>query len=340
MLIIKVNFLATLITQLLLLHSNASLRSLSSTFNDGAQVFTEAATCVAANLFSCSLKFPCCAGLKCNVFRGYTQCQIASPTYAPTTFAPTMSTPTLRPTLKPSHKPSVSPSHKPSTSTPSGIPTLEPSSEPSIFPSIAPIKVATAPPPSAYGICNSCAECAALGITNAYVTILPVPALDETLVDLGASTGVFAACTSIINVIIAPGITDISRSFWDCSNLITVNIPPSVQLMDSSFQNCNSLNSLVVPVGVRTLGGQTCHNCWSLTQLFIPETVTSLGKDFCEGCASLTTVNLPPSIIYMGDYVLSGCRNLVCVYWSKNLSGSYTTTSFAFGTSRICGPSK
>lgn len=111
----------------------------------------------------------------------------------------------------------------------------------------------------------------------------------------------FYNCTSLSNVIIGSGVTEISP-----------NSTGSIRSY-GAFEGCTSLSSITIPDNVITIGHQAFHNCTSLTNVNLGNGLTSLNNPSFEveygvfqGCTSLSSITLPSSLTLIGGLTFAG----------------------------------
>lgn len=87
--------------------------------------------------------------------------------------------------------------------------------------------------------------------------------------------GPFGVCTSLTNVTISDGVTNIG---------------------DATFTMCVSLTDVSIPESVTTIGNGTFFSCVALSNIIIPNSVRSIGEHAFEDCQSITSINIPSTI--------------------------------------------
>ncbi len=125
----------------------------------------------------------------------------------------------------------------------------------------------------------------------------------------------FRGDKSIKKIVIEPGITSISDSFFmDCTELTDIVIPDSVTSIGYSvFHSCTGLTSITIPKGVTFMGGYMFYGCTALKSITIPEGVTSIGEKTFNGCTGLTSITIPKGVTSIGDDAFNGCTALTSV---------------------------
>ena len=125
------------------------------------------------------------------------------------------------------------------------------------------------------------------------------------------------ACSGLVNVTIADGVTSISNGiFSSCKGLTSVTIPNSLtSISDYAFSRCFSLTNAPIPDSVTSIGEGAFESCIGLTSVTIPDRVTSIGEYAFEYCESLTSVTIPNSVTNIYNYAFYGCAALRDVYY-------------------------
>jgi hypothetical protein len=119
----------------------------------------------------------------------------------------------------------------------------------------------------------------------------------------------FNACTSLVTVVIPPGVTAVmTHAFSQCVAVTTITVPDSVTTIgDYAFSKCTSLTTLAIPDQVTTIEICAFQKCVSLTTLTISDSVTTIGAYAYENCTSLTDINIPCSGTTIGNCAFDGC---------------------------------
>ena len=134
--------------------------------------------------------------------------------------------------------------------------------------------------------------------------------------------GAFPLYTSITNVVILDGVTNIGASaFSGLRGLREVTIPDSVTgIGTSAFYNCTNLTNIAIPGNVTSIGNQAFYGCCGLASMTIPDGVTNIGDYAFYKCTGLTEIILPNSVTNIGSYAFRDCTGLTCVAISTNLT--------------------
>lgn len=159
--------------------------------------------------------------------------------------------------------------------------------------------------------------------------------------------GAFANCTSLENINLPEGLTDIKKgAFSGCTSLKNIVIPESVtSIGDVAFSGCTNLESIDLPDSLTDLGEEIFDQCAKLQSLTIPKNVTKVCNlfsyhfkgnlvtlnwnatnaiisldDFEDAFSpdTLTTVNIGDDVEVLPEEFLSGYRNLTTVNFGAN----------------------
>ena len=154
-------------------------------------------------------------------------------------------------------------------------------------------------------------------------------------------TGAFYSCTSLTEVTIPDGVTNIEGfAFTNTPWLIakqeenplviingtlidgttctgSVTIPDSVtSIAGGAFDSCTGLTAITIPESVTSIGDSAFYRCTGLTEIAIPESVTSIGNYAFDSCTNLTKITIPDSITSISNYAFRGCTGLKTNYYS------------------------
>ena len=139
----------------------------------------------------------------------------------------------------------------------------------------------------------------------------------------------FCGCKALTNVTIPKGVTHIGRKAFESCPLTTVTIPDSVtNIGDAAFEWCPSLTSVTIPSSVTSIGDWTFGGCKALTSVTIPSSVTRIGGWAFRWCEALTSVTIPKGVTHIGEDAFERCTSLACVPIPK---GVKTVGKEAFG---------
>ena len=97
----------------------------------------------------------------------------------------------------------------------------------------------------------------------------------------------FWGCSSLEEVNIPRGTTELRRTFLYCSSLKNIEIPEEVTSLIDTFNGCSALEKVEIPAGVEEICERTFENCSSLKEVIIPNTVKYINKDTFKGCILL-----------------------------------------------------
>ena len=154
----------------------------------------------------------------------------------------------------------------------------------------------------------------------------------------------FARCTSLTDVTICDGLTEIYGEFpqsrgdthfdtyntyipnWNkmgafsfCSALERVTIPESVtRIGTGAFCGCSSLKNITIPNAVTSIGACAFYGCAALESVAMPNYVTTIGTEAFFECTALKNITIPESVTYIGYRAFVYCRNLTSVIIPDN----------------------
>ncbi|MBP3354171.1 MAG: leucine-rich repeat protein, partial [Bacteroidales bacterium] len=103
------------------------------------------------------------------------------------------------------------------------------------------------------------------------------------------SAGAFSGVSSLVELQLPDGITEIGMSaFYGCTGLTTLAIN-AVNIGDSAFYGCAGLTTL--SINSINVGDRAFYNCSALTTLNIGEAVVTIGRYAFENCSALEIIN-------------------------------------------------
>lgn len=151
---------------------------------------------------------------------------------------------------------------------------------------------------------------------NAVVTLTGV-AVDG-VEGLVIKANAFQNDTSLVNVVIAEGVTEIqSSAFSGASNLTNVTLPSTLKTIGNSvFMNTN-LASLTLPSSLEIIGSYAFYGNSGITSLTLPSGLKSIGAQAFNGL-SITSITIPNTVetidkgvfSYTSNGVTTACENL------------------------------
>lgn len=125
-------------------------------------------------------------------------------------------------------------------------------------------------------------------------TALKKVVLPEQLPPKSSLSRVFSGCSSLTEVNIPQGVTNLSSAFTRCSSLTEINIPEGVISLSRAFEDCTALKKINVPDGVTYLS-EAFRGCTSLVNVTLPDSVQNVSYAF-QSCTSLKSVNIPANV--------------------------------------------
>lgn len=121
--------------------------------------------------------------------------------------------------------------------------------------------------------------------------------------------------STITEVHIGEGITNIGKSAFSNSNITSVKIPSSVKTInESAFFGCSKLNTVTLSEGLISIGVGAFEFCTSLKNLNIPTGVTEIGNSAFMGCSGLTDIFIPNTIKKIDFSAFASCSNIKSVH--------------------------
>ena len=125
--------------------------------------------------------------------------------------------------------------------------------------------------------------------------------------------GIFAGCTSLVEVNLAKCTQIGEEDFMGCTALTNVVIPKVAKVYASAFNGCTSLESLDMPTKITSVGKYAFANCPKLTKVTMNDTSSSVGTYAFAGCTSLKEFALPSGVSSLGEGTFDGCTALTSV---------------------------
>ena len=153
------------------------------------------------------------------------------------------------------------------------------------------------------------------GLTTNNQTTTNTATTSLTTIDLSATqvtslpTSLFQGCTSLSNVKLPSGLTQIgATAFQYTTSLKTIEIPSSVNSIgDSAFGSGNpaqasGLTALdLSQTKITSVSGNMVRNCAGLTEVKLPSTVTQIDGNAFDGTTSLKTIEIPTGVTSIGN---------------------------------------
>ncbi len=130
----------------------------------------------------------------------------------------------------------------------------------------------------------------------------------------------FNSCSSLKNVVMQEGLTEIDGAFSGCKLLTNIEIPNSVnKIDDSSFSDCVSLAYINIPSGVTELGDNCFEGCINLNNFEEDElnNIKEIGDNAFAGCEKIMYVKLL-NIEQIDFEAFKGCTNLKTIVLGQN----------------------
>ena len=176
---------------------------------------------------------------------------------------------------------------------------------------------------------------------------------------LNIGTNAFAACTSLVSVVIPNNVTNIGNySFGGCSSLtafaveeanqyyksvdgvlfnksrnVIIQYPPGMQrqlsyvipesvkwIGDWSFRGCTKLTNIIIGNHVIDIGSGAFGGCVALTSCMVPDVVHTIGGNAFLGCIGLTTVTIGNGVTEIADDAFEGCWGLKNVKFGNSVA--------------------
>ncbi len=145
--------------------------------------------------------------------------------------------------------------------------------------------------------------------------------LSSSLEKLGDNA--FYGCASLDDITIPKTLKETNQwypPFAECSSLKNVTIEDGITNIPASlFKDCDGLEKITIPATVTEIGNQAFLYCENLKEVVLPDTITTIGSDAFFGCSSLTTINLPKSLNKLGNSAFSNCTSLESITIPKAL---------------------
>lgn len=129
---------------------------------------------------------------------------------------------------------------------------------------------------------------------------------------------VVAGCTSLTEITIPKGITNLETAFYGCTSLKEVQLPEGVENLECAFEGCTSLERCVIPESVTVLSA-TFYGCTSLKEVVLPRGLQEIKSVNYTGmgrrstfykCTSLKSISLPAGLKSIGAGTFQKCTGL------------------------------
>ena len=166
----------------------------------------------------------------------------------------------------------------------------------------------------------------------------------------------FQNCTSLTNVTIGKGVTEIRDAAFSFTSAIfevaeenekfstsedgkilynkdktvllayptatgDITIPNGVtSIGNAAFAACHRLTNVTIPDSVTSIGNSAFSGCVSMASIVIPNKVTEIKNVTFQDCRKLTTITIPDSVTTIGDGVFRECTALIDVTIPKNVT--------------------
>lgn len=111
----------------------------------------------------------------------------------------------------------------------------------------------------------------------------------------------FDALDALSSIVIPDTVTEMDTcAFWNCTSLGQVTISSGLtEIAEQAFEGCN-LTSLVVPEGIRTIGAYAFSRNRELRSVQLPSTLHQIDDGAFGDCSSLSDINLPAKLNRLG----------------------------------------
>lgn len=169
----------------------------------------------------------------------------------------------------------------------------------------------------------------------AYVGLGSVLSLPQTIDGLRYRIGSFAfAESSVTEIIIPEGVTEIGMYAFFNTGLVSVVIPDSVtNIKENAFSLCEQLKSVSLGNGVVKISAWAFSGCIELNAVTMGTSLTEIRTGAFYGCESLFAISIPKSVTFIGNFAFVGCKSLSNVYfadpsdwkWCTNFSEGYNS---------------
>ena len=101
------------------------------------------------------------------------------------------------------------------------------------------------------------------------------------------------ARTSVTEVEIEDGLTELNNDIFEFSNLEKIKLPNTLtEIPYGAFSNVE-LKSLEIPEGVEIIGDYAFFDCDELTNVKLPTTLRKIGEGAFSQCVELKSINIP-----------------------------------------------
>lgn len=120
----------------------------------------------------------------------------------------------------------------------------------------------------------------------------------------------FNYCPRLKEVILPPGLTEISDHMFAESSLQTIIIPEKVTTIGNSAFASSSLKSIRIPNSVKTISKSAFSGCRWMETVTMSNNVESLGEAAFSICPSLKSIELPPTLKEIGPKAFYECSGL------------------------------
>jgi hypothetical protein len=150
------------------------------------------------------------------------------------------------------------------------------------------------------------------------------------------SSGVFADCTSLTDVVLSENVMSIgSSAFNGCSALEELILPENLTSMGYYMIQGTAISSITIPKNVTTCSNSGSYNgplagCKTLNTVIFEDGMTTIPAYImaCGGYTSyVETVIIPSSIISIGNYAFYNCNKMTIYGYAGSYAQTYAETN-------------
>ena len=111
--------------------------------------------------------------------------------------------------------------------------------------------------------------------------------------------------SSIIEINLPDGITNIGKEAFRCTGITSIAIPNSVTSIGSiAFESCMGLTTITLPNGLKEIEVEAFSDCANLTTVIIPQGLREIGVAAFIRCEKLRKCDVPRNVILRKDKLL------------------------------------